>query len=72
MTLEKYLAKHGITQQDFAESIGVGQSHVSRMLSGKVCLSFNVLRKISQVTGGKVTANDFLAPVAMGESETAE
>lgn len=64
MTLEQYLSANGISQKDFAESIGVGQSHVSRMMAGKVNLSFTVLRRIAQVTGGKVTANDFLMPVA--------
>lgn len=69
IALEKYLSKHRLTQQQFADQIGGDQSRVSRMLAGKANPSLSLLNKISQVTGGKVTANDFLQPA---QTEAAE
>ncbi len=60
MTLEDYLASKGLTQEEFALSIGISQSTVSRLSSGTGNASLALLKDIFEATRGAVTPNDFL------------
>jgi transcriptional regulator with XRE-family HTH domain len=60
MILGKYLLANGLTQAVFATAAGLDQSTVSRLVLGRANPSLDLLRHISDVTGGKVTPNDFL------------
>lgn len=60
MTLDRYLSENKITQVAFAESIGVCQSAISRLRSGKLNPPLSLLNKIFDATAGDVTPNDFL------------
>ncbi len=73
MTLERYLAEHKLTQQEFAKRIGYTQSRVSRILSGEMGMPDRLLKQIYEATDGAVTPNDFLLPApASAEQDAAE
>ena len=55
-----------ITEAEFGESIGVGQSQVNRIRRGQSKPSWETIPKIVSETGGLVTANDF-APTEPAE-----
>jgi transcriptional regulator with XRE-family HTH domain len=59
MTLNDYLAETGETQTKFAKLVGASQADISRYVAGKRRPRADVLIKIYEVTGGRVTANDF-------------
>lgn len=61
MRLENYLEKMKLTQEQFAQTIGVKQNAVSQWISGDRSPRPNSMRRIYEVTKGKVTANDFIA-----------
>ena len=72
MTLHEFLIKEGFTQQQFAELIGVRQSSVSKWLQGDSRPSWSIIKKIKEVTDGKVTADSFLElPDFMSDEEAA-
>ena len=58
MTLESWIARQGMTQQQFAALAGISQSFVSRILAGQTP-SATTMRTILRVTDGAVTPNDF-------------
>lgn len=58
MKLETYLSERSISDATFAQAIGVDRSSISRMRRGQIP-SKDVMVKIADATGGKVTANDF-------------
>ncbi len=64
MRLADYLAQKRMSATEFADLIGVNKSTVGRWLepvNGKtVRPSWEHLPKIVEITGGAVTANDFL------------
>ncbi len=66
MKLADYLTKHGLSAADFATLIGKDKSTVSRWVdsdstSGKAFRpSWDTIKLIVEVTGGAVTANDFM------------
>lgn len=60
MQLADYLIENNMTQQSFADAIGVRQSSVSKWLQGLARPSWPVLKQIKEVTGGAVTADDFI------------
>jgi DNA-binding XRE family transcriptional regulator len=57
VTLKEWLAKNGITQDQFAEEWGIGQSTVSRVCMGGNCKP-SVAIVIHTATSGAVTPND--------------
>jgi transcriptional regulator with XRE-family HTH domain len=59
MTLDAYLRSVGKTHAQFADAVGISESSVSRYCSGKIIPSKQVMKRIREVTGGKVTADDF-------------
>lgn len=69
MKLDEYLNKTGMTHSDFAKLIGCEQPTVTRYVKGRIP-SRDVILRISQVTNGAVTPNDFYdLPACEGEQE---
>jgi len=60
MTLSDYLAQSGLSQAEFARAIETSQPTVSRYITGLRMPRRDHLRRIREVTGGAVTANDFV------------
>ncbi len=58
MKLEQWLKSTGETQSGLAASLGITQGRVSQLIKGAVP-SFELARKIEQLTGGKVTHREF-------------
>ena len=59
MRLSDYLSEQGHGDAEFAVAIGVDRSSVNRMRNGKLVPSPAVMQRIIELTGGRVTANDF-------------
>src|SRR6266851_3693823 len=57
-TLPAYLARRGESQTAFAARSGLSDSTLSRVLSGKISPSAEVVEKVGWATEGAVTAND--------------
>lgn len=60
MRLDTYLDSKSIPDSDFAVLIGVSRQTVHRYKSGERFPEPPILSKISEVTNGEVTANDFV------------
>lgn len=60
MTLQTYLKKHGISIRQFADLIGVRRESARRYAAGERVPRPTVMRRIRDVTGGKVTADSFV------------
>ena len=60
MTLDSYLIKNDIDVSAFARDVGVHRTSVYRFIKGLAFPRPATIRRISEVTGGKVTANDFV------------
>lgn len=60
MQLADFLIEKNMTQQAFADAIGVRQSSVSKWLQGLSRPSWPVMKRIQETTGGVVSANDFI------------
>lgn len=58
MTLSQYLEERKISQQAFAQQIGVDPISVYRWCKGDRFPREHI-QKIMELTGGEVTANDF-------------
>lgn len=63
MKLAEYLESKSIKRGDFAVSIGVTAGWITSLCDGSGWPSRDVAEKIAAVTGGDVTANDFLRVV---------
>lgn len=59
MKLSEYLADNGITQTDFAKSIGVGHWTVGRYMTRIRLPRRDMMDKIARATGNQVLPNDF-------------
>lgn len=65
MTLNDYLTKTGLSHAAFANEVGDVTEHgVKKWARGERLPRRNALRRIAEVTGGMVTATDFLNSVA--------
>ena len=64
MKLAEYLSKNDLTHAKFASMIGATQAAVSRYASGKRTPRPGQMALIAKATKGKVTANDFMPPLA--------
>jgi DNA-binding transcriptional regulator YdaS (Cro superfamily) len=60
MTLTQFLSDAKLTDQAFAGLIGVSEFAVRKWRYGERTPRPKVMRRIGEVTGGKVTANDFV------------
>lgn len=59
MKLAAYVSKHFASPADFARKVGHPVSTVIKWLRDERCPRPEAMRKISTVTKGAVTANDF-------------
>lgn len=60
MRLIDYRKKHGLTQQQLGDRLNVDQATVARYEAGKRMPQRDELDRIYKLTGGEVTANDFI------------
>ena len=58
MKLDQYLSELGLTEAEFARLTGLYQSTVHRLKRGQIPGPATMAR-VTEATGGKVTANDF-------------
>lgn len=58
--LREYRSAHGLSQENFARSVGVQKAAISRIEQGKRIPSMSLISRICEVTGGELTANDFM------------
>jgi hypothetical protein len=61
MRLSDYLEQEGASHEAFARSIGVHSTTVYRLCSGLSFPKSSTLKRIFEITAGKVTPNDFLS-----------
>ena len=59
--LRAFREKRGLSQEDFAKSVGVKKTTISRIESGHRVPSMGLVSRICEATSGEVTANDFMA-----------
>lgn len=71
MTLAEYLRSQNIRPAEFARLVDVPRQYVSRWANGHSAPRPAHMHRISKATRGKVTANDFFAPIAKPQSEKA-
>jgi len=62
MKLDDYLTKHKLTDAAFAERIGRSQPSVNRLRREETKPDWETVRRITEATKGRVTANDFTPP----------
>lgn len=70
MTLPDYLTQSGLTASAFAALVGVNVSTVTRWARGERWPRPEQIIRVEQVTGGQVTAQDFLPPAAPAAAAT--
>ena len=71
MRLAIYLENKKISDAAFARSIGVERQAVGRYRTGERFPEKAILRRIFEITGGRVTANDFAGIQSDGPSDPA-
>lgn len=64
MKLAVWLKRENLTQTDLAAKLGSGPSYVSQLCRGLLWPGRDVVEKIADITGGKVTADDFMTEPA--------
>lgn len=64
MTLADYIASEQTTASRFAGELGVPVSTITRLLKGERRPGIDLVARIKVATLGKVTADDWCAPVA--------
>lgn len=72
MRLDRWLKVNDMTQAAFAHAIGFNHASVSRVVSGLQWPSAEMMIKIVERTGGKVTANDVFSVVAKNHATLQE
>lgn len=68
MKLTDYLTSRGLTPEAFAELIEIDPVSVRRYMQETRRPKWDVAARIAQVTGGAVTANDFVPEVTKGKA----
>lgn len=59
MELNKYLSDHQIYKQDFCKTLNISVTHMSLICNFRRGLSYKLIKRIEEATGGKVTAKDW-------------
>jgi transcriptional regulator with XRE-family HTH domain len=62
--LAEWMEENQVSDRDLAERLGVDYTSVGRIRRGVYRPSWDVLEKLFEVTGGKVTPNSFLSRAA--------
>ena len=60
MKLSEYLKETGLTQENFADLVGVTRPFITNILNGKKSPSIQLAGRIEEVTKGKVSLRDLL------------
>ncbi len=60
MTLDQYLSKNDLSSAQFGDQVGASRSQISRIRRGVSRPSWDMVARIAEATGGKVTADDFM------------
>jgi len=68
MTIDEYIAKKNLTQEDFAQMVGVKQPTVHSWIYGKKFPEPRHVRKIVEVTQGQVGFEDLYNHQQKGEA----
>jgi transcriptional regulator with XRE-family HTH domain len=69
MTLEKFLADSGMSKGEFAERVKISPGRLSQLLHDPDQLpSRDLIHRIDEATGGKVTFKDWVSPPARRRS----
>lgn len=64
MNIQTYMDEKKLGDGDMAELLSVNKTTVWRVRTGDTAPSPDLLRKIFEITGGQVTANDFFHEAA--------
>lgn len=59
MTLDEFIRSTGTTETAIAALAGCSQATVNRVRNGSVNPTFDVLRRISEATGGQFTPGEY-------------
>jgi len=59
MKIKEFLKEKKINQSNFAKLVGISRFHANRLANSKTLPSCKLLKKIDEVTKGKVTLKDF-------------
>jgi plasmid maintenance system antidote protein VapI len=59
--LAEWLEREGLKQVEFAQQVGCSESHLSLILSRDRGISWTLAQRLSQATGGRVRAEQFMA-----------
>ena len=60
--LKQYRTAKGLSQEDFAKSVGVQKAAISRIEQGKRVPSMGLVARIVEASDGELSANDFMPP----------
>lgn len=71
MKIAAYLKKHGISQQDFADAIGVSQGLVWQWLDGRTRVTAERAIEIEEKTGREVSRHELRPDLYPKESRAA-
>ena len=69
MKLQDFLESSGMTQMELADRLNISQSAVSMWLSGNRNPSPRIMKKIEEVTKGKVKMQDLFNPNVLPQNE---
>ncbi len=69
MKLADYLSRENLKPSNFADTIGVPASTITRILKGERSPGLDVMRKIADATAGDVSALDDFVPPSDEASE---
>lgn len=58
--LKRYRERRGLSQEEFGRLIGTTKVTISRFETGAREPTLRTIKKIMDVTGGELTANDFM------------
>ena len=60
MPLDAWLRQNGWPRAQLARALGISSGHVTDLCNNRYWPSLSIVLKIRRLTGGEVTANDFL------------
>jgi predicted transcriptional regulator len=69
MTLDQWLTKHEIRNEDFAQRIGIGTVGCWRLRKGHTQPKWETIEAIVRETKGQVMPNDFLPSTVLNRSQ---
>ncbi|MBO6759150.1 MAG: helix-turn-helix transcriptional regulator [Roseibium sp.] len=70
MTLDEFLIEEGMTAKAFAELAKTSEPHLSRIRRGTTRPSWELAKRISQLTRGRITASSLMEVAAEGGETT--